>query len=419
MKPKILFITTNNLSTNPRLLKEIKLASENGFIVSFIGFKLGSWADKTDENHLETFQCFKKVYLSAIRKPFFNWLISTIIWKASNLLCKWFKYNIRLNAFAHNKRTWQIYRYLQQENSKFDLIVSHNLGALYPAYQFTKKNRIPFAFDIEDYHPGENCAPDEKKRREFLMKKLLPKALFITYASPLIGEYSKNLIENITKSINEKSTFHLSKEHFILINNCFSQNEFQFKATQSDKIRFVWFSQNISAGRGLELVVPALANYNSQIELTLIGNLYQSFYDDFLSKYISFIKIEEPLTQKKLNQKLSEFDVGLAIELDVADFNRQICLTNKIFSYAQSGLYILATNTAAQNQFIAEHDELGITCGQSIAEMVYQIDKIVKNIAGISNQKHNRFEYAQKLAWENESSKLLKLWGRDIDRGKN
>lgn len=57
---------------------------------------------------------------------------------------------------------------------------------------------------------------------------------------------------------------------------------------------------------------------------------------------------------------LADYDEGLAIEVESNDYNRQICLTNKIFSYLQSGLYILATNTPAQEQFMTSHHKNGM-----------------------------------------------------------
>ncbi|NJO88493.1 MAG: hypothetical protein HC831_05650 [Chloroflexia bacterium] len=38
------------------------------------------------------------------------------------------------------------------------------------------------------------------------------------------------------------------------------------------------------------------------------------------------------------------------------------------------------------------------------------IEKIINNIDQIRTNKKFRFEYAKKLAWENEGSKLLNVW---------
>ncbi|NJO88494.1 MAG: hypothetical protein HC831_05655 [Chloroflexia bacterium] len=192
--PKLLFVTTTNLSTNPRLLKELKLASENGYECTFIGFKLGNWSDKTEQEHSKSFDKVKSIYLSAHKESFIDWIVATLVWKFSLSLAMVFDKSRKVSAYAHNKRTWQLTRKLNKIKKDFDLVIAHNLGSLYPAFVFSKKSNIPFAFDIEDYHPGEKCSPAEKHRRELLMRKLLPKAGYVSYASPLIGQYSADLL---------------------------------------------------------------------------------------------------------------------------------------------------------------------------------------------------------------------------------
>ena len=403
---KILFITTTNLSTNPRLLKELKLADKIGFEITFAGFKLGNWSDKTEKKYLDELNEIRASYIRATRQKLFPWLISTVIWKISIFFSRIFPNSVWLNAYSENKRCRLLKRQVLKLRDNYDLVVSHNLGSLYPAYNIAKKHKIPFIFDIEDYHPGEKCSAVEKQRREFLMKKLLPKATSITYASSLIGEHSFALLEK--ESIPDN----------LLVNNCFSQGEFGLKQNNSRKIQFVWFSQNIAGGRGLELIIPALSKFRNEIHLTLIGNLYPDFKNNFLNSYEDFTTILPPLPQKELHQKLCEFDIGLAIELSSADFNRDICLTNKIFAYAQSGLYILATDTSGQKQFMNEHQLLGLVSGQTEAEMEDAIGKILKNIQEIRSKKKERFEYAKNLSWENESPKLKQLWNKVLNLAK-
>jgi hypothetical protein len=46
----LLFLTTNNVATNPRLAKELKTAIELDATVSAVQFNLGNWSDnKSDE----------------------------------------------------------------------------------------------------------------------------------------------------------------------------------------------------------------------------------------------------------------------------------------------------------------------------------------------------------------------------------
>ncbi len=399
MPKRLLFISPANLTVNPRLLKELNLAVSQGFKVDFVGFKLGNWSDEIDKKLIKNIDA-NFHYISITRKPFLSWFINSVIEKIAQKIYPFFKKIFKINAYAHSKRSILLNNYLKKNKTKYDLIIAHVLPTLYPACKFAKRTNTKFIFDIEDYHPGEAIgkqAESEKARRIFLMKKLLPKAAYITYASPLIGEYSLKLAENYSENRHQ------------LINNCFSVDEFQFKQTGSKKIKFVWFSQNIAAGRGLELVVPALEKFQNKIELHLIGNLYQTFYDDFLSKHSDFIKIHKPLPQKDLNLKLAEFDIGLAIEPG-KDLNNNIAVSNKIWAYFQSGLYILASNTPAQLQFIEKHKNCGIIAQQNTNSFINKISEIIDTIDTIRVNKKTRFEYAKNFAWEQESQKLLQIW---------
>ncbi len=400
MLPKILFISSTNLTTNPRLFKELKFAVSQGYNVDFIGFQLGNWSDDLDKELIKDINA-NFHYIDTTRKNFIPWFLSSLIEQIATIIQPFFSKSLKINAFAHSKRSFLLSGRIKKINKNYDLVVAHTLATLYPAYKLSKKLNVPFIFDIEDYHPGEAIGKDaerEKASRIFLMKKLLPKADYITYASSLIGEYSLKLVKNYPGNRHQ------------LINNCFPADEFHFKQTDSKKIKFVWFSQNIAAGRGLELVVPALAKFKEKIELHLIGNLYQTFYDNFLSKYSDFVTIHKPLPQKDLNLKLAEFDIGLAIEFNTSDFNRQICLTNKIWAYFQSGLYILASNTPAQFQFIEKHENCGIIAQQNTNSFIHKISEIIDTIDTIREKKITHFEYAKNFAWEQESMKLLQIW---------
>ncbi len=400
MPKKILFISSANLTTNPRLAKELKFAVEQGYEVDFVGFKIGGWSDEVEKNTIESIKA-NFYYLSALRKPFFSWLVGSLIEKILQIIYPIFKNSLKINAFAHSKRSFLLHNFLKKNKNKYDLIIAHVLPTLYPAYKFSKRTNTAFIFDVEDYHPGEHIdkdAENEKKRREFLMIKLLPKAKYVTYASPLIREYTLKLLKNYSE-----------KTHLV-INNCFSQSEFQFKENNNEKIKFVWFSQNIAQGRGLEIILPEIEKFKDKIEVTLIGNLYQDFYDEFLVKYTDFVKIVPPMPQKQLNLKLSEFDVGMAIELKTADFNRDICLTNKIWAYFQAGLYIFATDTKAQQLFLQEHPEHGIVALNHLNDVERKLVMIIQKIDKIRGDKKKRFEEAKKFSFEVERQKLLKIW---------
>jgi glycosyltransferase involved in cell wall biosynthesis len=361
-----------------------------------LGFKLGNWSDEIDFKHQGQLEDVQFHYLSATRDPLLPWFKSTII----NLLCRkvfgLHSGSAEVNAFGSDKRSFLLWQLLKNTQTHFDIFVAHNLGALYPAWKLSKKHKIPFVFDIEDYHPGEKCSGNtehEQKRREWLLKNLLPEAALVTYASPLIGEHSVRLIgeNNIKKHL--------------LINNSFHSSEFENKKMPlSPKLKFIWFSQNIDQGRGLEDILPVLDEFYDRIELHLIGNVRAQFNNEYL-KNRDYIRLHGTMPQSKLHALLSSFDIGLAIEPG-KDLNNILAVSNKIYAYSQSGLYILATGTEAQRQFISERPWAGEILTSTERSMKETIAWLIDNLQWIRKEASDRSKKAKDFAWEKEGERL-------------
>jgi glycosyltransferase involved in cell wall biosynthesis len=279
-----------------------------------------------------------------------------------------------------------------------DFIVGHNPAAFWPAYTLAKKRKVPFAIDIEDYHPGEFDKGHKKRIMEELMSKVLPSAKYVSFASNLILQETLQKIPAIRKGI--------------VIDNCFERGEFLpiQKEADNGKLQLVWFSQNINYLRGLELVLPVLAKFKEQLTVTLVGNLNAEFAK-WLEPYSSFTKVISPLAQVDLHHLLRNFDVGLAIEDPKANMNRDICLTNKIWSYFQSGLFILASTTKAQKEFLHQHNPHGKLFDLNAIDSLDQaIEYLIKNKDDIRHQKGKRYNRALRYSWENEADKLIAEW---------
>jgi hypothetical protein len=112
-----------------------------------------------------------------------------------------------------------------------------------------------------------------------------------------------------------------------------------------------------------------------------------------------------------LHASLSEYDIGLALELSSRDLNKDIALSNKMHAYYQAGLYILATDTAAQKDFIDSHPASGKTFSQISPESFLSVmEDILKNITKIRSGSLSRYQSAAKQSWETESGKLKDIW---------
>ena len=472
---KILYILSGNISHTPRALKSIlTFAPINE--VKIIGINRGGIWEQLDIDLIKQSNINYKSIPFERNSSLFCWLISKLIQLISSVL---YKLNLRIPfifAFSGNRASILLNLKLYQLKRQFNIIIGHSSGALYPVWSLSKKLKVPFIFDLEDYHPGEQINSDtfnEKRRREFLLKKLLPEASFVTVASPLIAERIKELVGAT------------NLKNLAVINNCFPSSEFEFtpqdphtksistsshvlprpstshiprttsistsshvpfsrpftslftrpstsffsRPSTSILVHFVWFSQNIASNRGLEIIIPELIKVKDKIHLHLIGNLYDDFNQEWIVPNREFISTYPPVSQKELNRFICQFDVGLALELSSVDENRGICLTNKIWTYLQAGFYILATDTPAQIAFIEEHEGHGLVFDAltqrhgATEKMKYKsleetLDYIVNNIEAIRNQKKERFERAKEYSWENESVKLVNIWDRVLNTNK-
>ncbi len=398
MVKRILFLTTANLTTNPRLFKELNFFQDK-YDCHFLGFKLGNWSDALDQQHQQGLPSVNFHYISATREPYLPWLKSSVVHVIARKIYPLIKRSIKISAIASDKRAFLIRHYLSKHKGKYDLVIAHNLGTLYPAWDLARRDNTPFAFDIEDYHPGEKINEDiknEQSRRVFMLKKLLPDSSYVSYASPLIGQYSIDLIGR-----------EMIKKH-LLINNSFLSKEFICQSKVNGKLKLVWFSQYIDAGRGLEMLLSVLDKYSEQIELHLIGNPR----DHFVEKYIKnrqYINLQGTMAQQDLHDVLSQFDIGLALESIEQDQNRDICLTNKIWAYTQAGLFVIATNTSAQLQFINKNPWVGSIVEQNKKMIDLKVNWLLDNIELIRKERTGRFNKAKDLSWEKEGEKLRKV----------
>lgn len=398
---KLLFITSNNLASNPRLVKELRLA-EKYYRCVVISFRLFNWSDNLSGTIEKEFPDVRFVSLSAGRKPFTAWLISSLLEKILKLVTPHLLTSAKWISFASSKRSWLLYQLLQTWDEKFDLIIAHNLPALFPSWYLANATNTPFGFDVEDYHPGETIKKGrvrEVRRREYLLKTILPNTNYISHASPLILDYVKKLV--VLNKVTETC----------FIPNCFSYKEFSEPPLNemNRPLKLVWFSQKISYGRGLEMFLQVLRTFKGACELHLIGSIDPIFDANFIAG-MQGIQIHPPLHPKALHASLQNYDVGLAIEMSKTDVNRNLVLTNKLYSYVQAGLYVLATDTLAQQDFILQNSWCGRLADQSFVALQESLRLLIHTKANIRSQAKERFAAARIFAWENQNKPLLYLW---------
>ena len=399
--PKIIFISTLNLATNPRLFKEIKLALGAGYQVEIVCFEFDNWSYDFNQSLKSELGSIKLKAIPAGRKPFLPWASSVFFEKSFRFIGRFISLPNWALSQSVSRRSMLLIKELKKKEGHFDLVIGHNPGALYPTIWAANKFNTVAGFDIEDYHPGEGTNKNEQRLTKKIIERTLPKMRYVSFASPLM--YKRTCKDLKTTNAN-----------WIIILNYFSSLEFEMNdKVNSGPLKLVWFSQNINYYRGLEQIIPALAEFKDKIELTLIGNKKEKFSNEFLANNNS-IKAIDPMEQKSLHKIIGTFDVGLAIEPG-KDTNNYIALSNKLMTYFQSGLYILASDTPAHKELFKQYPEHGFAASLSKENLQENLNLLIDKLPFIRKEKENRFNRAKQNSWENESKKLLQAWKQVLD----
>lgn len=379
-------------------MKEVKLALKENYEVSVLCCEYSNWSKANNEAIKEELLHHIRYYpVSGDRTPLLLWLKSSFFFTVSAAVLVILPHHVWWLSVRSNKRSWLLMRVLKKIKGKQHLVIAHNPGSFYPAQLFATNSNIPFAIDIEDYHPGETKNVTEGKIMRNLCQAVLPKAGYVSMASPIIARYSNNDLK-------------APLQNELLVLNYFSPKEFVAPIIKdtNDPLTLLWFSQNISHGRGLEELIPVVEK-TTGVLLHLYGNMDTAFYENWLKDKKNIV-VHAALPQAVLHKELSMYDVGLALEQPASNLNRDLCLTNKMLAYYQAGLYILASSTSAQNDFIQTHPTAGQICELQPESLSANLQQMIAQKLIIRSNAMQRFNAASPHNWDSTSLTLSNSW---------
>jgi glycosyltransferase involved in cell wall biosynthesis len=391
---KICIITQSHLCRNPRVLKEACTLATAGYEIIIITCIYSTDLYKQDlllTKHLN----IRIRAISDLSHTSLASLIDRVLRKLGTSLIRYFNLETSL-ALGYGS-----YRYFKAANSiNANLYICHQELATYVGHQLIK-NSFKVAFDIEDWY-SEDLLPDARKERPVnLLKKYegfaLKQGLFCLTTS---NSLSKKL-----------SQVYQSKLPYTLY-NVFPTRTALLNKPQifSEPLKLFWFSQTIGRGRGLEQFIEIIKIFKFKIELHLLGEINPHFSNQLvtLMEGNHTLCIHETVPEEKLAEKIAEFDIGLALELNTP-LNRNFTITNKFFQYLQSGLPVIASETDGQNEGF-DTTKPGFKLSQNPKKS--EIDELARWLTD-SNQlklaRHNAIKAAQVYNWEIESEKLINV----------
>jgi peptidoglycan/xylan/chitin deacetylase (PgdA/CDA1 family)/glycosyltransferase involved in cell wall biosynthesis len=404
---RICLVTSEQISTNPRLVKEADALSKAGFDVRVVACQWMDWPREEDAKLLASrnWRC-QIINYSRESSPKLFWSSRFRHYSIRHFFAPLLSGD-KMIPRALGRVVPEMMRAAASEPA--DLFIGHNLAGLPAAVLAAGKQGARAAFDAEDLHSrmwlkefGPTAIARLAERAE---RRFLPRCAYITAAAPLIAQaYARR--------------YELPLPETILNVFPLADRPAQFRPHDpSAPLTLYWFSQVIGARRGLEDIIRAIALSGSKdIQLHLRGQ-WQGGYEDELRAWVHDARLrQEQIVSHALGSpddmiRLSgEYDVGLALEQPVSE-NRDICLTNKICTYLLAGNAVIASGTRGQRHFMNQIPGVGLCYEiddvQTVAE---QLHKWEQDRDSLERARRRAWQFGEEnYNWDIEQKKLLAM----------
>ncbi|MBD1386759.1 hypothetical protein IDJ75_15860 [Mucilaginibacter rigui] len=402
IKAHIVLVTSGQPTLNPRLVKEADALVSAGYQVTVIYQHWNAWGTKYDTGLLakKAWRCIRVGGATNEKRSVY--LLSRIIHKAGNIVAKYFGFGLGAAELALGRCTILLYKEALKHPA--DLYIAHNLAALPAVVKAAKKARAKCGFDMEDYHRNEvhdNPKEFDVRLKTYIEEKYIPLTNYLTASSKHIA-YNYQLI--------------FPSKKIVPILNVFPKNQHEQNIKTGSTLKLFWFSQSVGLNRGIEDVLRALKLLEpAAIEFHILGQLTIPVKEALaqIIKTLEFlcqpaIFYHDPIHPDSLIQFASQFDIGLALETGFS-INNKMALSNKIFTYINAGLAIIATDTPAQKYLIDKYPLIGkLYKPDDHAALSIIVRNYIDHPTLLKDTRQAAYQAGQAaLNWETERSKFL------------
>ncbi len=405
----ICLVTPGHLSTNPRLVKEADALSAAGYAVSIVAARFIPWADAADSEFA--------VRPWRVKKVAFGPLAGRPTHVAQSLMRRFCLFAWRGLGLWPERAFHPVIPSLTRAacSTQADFYIAHNLAALPAAYQAAKKHGAKLGFDAEDFHSGEMTNTPENAHRLRLMREIemryLPRCDYLTAASPGIAK-AYAVAYGVPVPTVILNVFPLPDPPVAPSDHGAAQ----------PSPSLYWFSQTIGPDRGLEKVVEAIARSKSRPCLFLRGNPapgYQQVLTELAEQLGAGDRLRflAPAQPGEMVSLAAEYDLGLATELSTT-VNRDICLSNKLFTYLLAGLPVLASATAAQSELAADlPDAVFAYPQQDACVLAEKMDELLLSPFRLASARRAAWQRGHRqFNWDLEKCTFLKVIESALDQ---
>lgn len=404
-KLKIVLITSGQPSVNPRLVKEADALTDAGFDVTVIYQYWNEWGTEMDRKLLPQ-KKWKTIRVGGTpREEKITYWQSRLLYKAGQIFAKYIFNSSITDILTIGRCT--TFLIAEAKLHKAHIYIAHNLAALPAAVKAAKKNKAKVGFDAEDFHRNETT--DDIQQAAYQLKvrleeKYLPTVDYITASSIEISNRYQQLFPMLNP---------------VTILNVFDHQDSTKAINRNDQVlKLVWFSQTIGQNRGLSDILMLIPDFTN-LELHLLGDhdpfIIAQLTKDLAHDFGNRIFFYPPIPSTDLIGFCSKFDIGLALEPGFS-INNDLALSNKIFTYVQAGLAIIASDTTAQQQFINQYPDLGETYDRkNLATLRSILNRYIEDPDFLIGHQTKAAWYAvHTLNWQHEKQKFLSVIKRTL-----
>lgn len=343
--PEICLITPGHLASTPRIVKNADALAAAGYRVHVISGRHFPPADSLDATLLATakWASTRVDYLAGWRGLSARIFQRIARRRIGPSFTSW-----RLAARALHTGHHALVAAAISTGARF--FYGHGgVAGLAAAAAAARQPNTAFGFDAEDWHEEETDSLQTEPHRlaaiRLLLRAFLPRATFLTCAAPLIGQAYA-------------AAYHVESTCLL---NVFPLAEGpaapRVPAPPSDREPAVlyWFSQTIGPGRGLEALIDTITHLRTPVVLHLRGFASPDYCDSLRARagrLADRVVVLPPAPPHEMARLASGAHLGLSLEQSTPR-NRDLCLTNKIFTYLLAGVPVALTPTAAQNALLS------------------------------------------------------------------
>lgn len=393
----ICLITSGHLGTTPRVVKEADALAEAGYRVHVIYGEIDPEVIPRDKA-IQQEAAWSSQAISLLTGRFQSFILRATRKLAHSLFSKGLT-DLSVASRASHPLFLPLLRAACVH--KADLYLGHCLPTLPIVTKAAEANHALCVFDAEDFHSGES-APDvdgviRNKIASVVEKRLLARCTHLTSAAPLISEaYRQNYGVSPTTIL-----------------NVFPLKEAPPPETAPVTPAFYWFSQTVGAGRGLEEIIAILRGLARPVRLDLRGHVspdYRATLESLATGSQVEVRLLPPDSPATMAPHAAKYTAGLALEKR-QPLNRDICLTNKAFTFLLAGIPVILSKTRAQEELATELGEAAMLI--DLAKTAEASEKLAAWLDQPKQQSASRQHAIQlgrsRFNWDLEKHKLLEL----------